>query len=423
MVRFSGSGFFTLLFLLTRVFTPAVAQAELPGSLTAGGPVSPATASVAVLRFDYLQDGTAPSLAAIRQAVFTHSKSMAKYFEATSFGRVRLVGEVYDVPPPAPLFGSGWTACWPATDEAALEAAIQAGLPLAQYQRIIFVVRRSPSTPGCAAGNSTLGTRIFQLSIGPLNLSVARLGEPFYMTGDFSQTTQSTLAHELGHSFGVSFHANSYSCSDGQFLSQNLSTCTQQPYGDLFQMMGLRSQMSLFSSPLTERLGWLPPAHITQVTRPGLYPIYAYGDPLPLMATSPRSHTARALKIKLRKPVPIRTVTGVEAQISELYIEFRRNVGFDFRLNRSVSLAGGGTYLIPNTDGVILTGVSYTGEPGGYFTHLLPVQTIANPQYIPNSAADPYLRVGSSVSVPLNSLRITVAVSYTHLTLPTKRIV
>ena len=357
----------------------------------------------AVLRFDYLRDGTAPSLALIRDAIFTNPKSMARYYQAASFGSLDIQGEVFDIPPPAPLFGTGWTACWPATDEAALNAAIAAGVPLRNYQQVVYVVHRPAGIPNCAGGVSSLGPMTFNLSIGPITLSVARLGVPFYLAGDFSQTTQSTLAHELGHSLGVTFHANSYMCNDGQFLSQNFISCTHYAYGDLFQVMGLRTQMSLFSSPIAERLGWLPQSAIIQGQSMGTYRLYAYGDPIPASGTS-----ARALKIILPTPVPFRTVTGATPEVSELYFEFRRNVGFDYRFQRNIALAGGGNFTVPDTDGVIITGVVQGTTPGSYYTLLLPVQTIPNVAYGQNSASNPYLRMGQSIVIPLNGMRIEV---------------
>ena len=159
--------------------------------------------------------------------------------------------------------------------------------------------------------------------------------------------------------------------------------------------------MSLFGSILANQLGWLPAQNIKGVTVGGDYQIDAYGDPL-----TPGIPSIRAIKIPLQTPVEFRTATGTSLFATQLFFEFRRNVGFDFRTFRNIALAGGGNYTVPDVDGVVITAL--TPSNGVNLTHLIPVQLIPGVAYAPYEVADPYLRPGQVITVPGNGISIQV---------------
>jgi hypothetical protein len=360
---------------------------------------------VAVLRLDYTSDGSAQAAPRIQEGVFTHPRSMAAYFSEASFGAVSLVGRVYNIVPPAPLqpIAPGATAlynnCWPASDVAVLEAAAQAGVRLARFNKVVFVVTRPPGHELCGGGVSTFGPNTYNLSTGPVSVSISRVSGDFVVDpiGDYSGTTHSTLAHELAHSFGLDYHSNAYWCSDGQLLSSNLAACSHQSYGDLYSMIGLRSQMSLLSSPHTAQLGWLPAAQIRTVSASGTYTMNAYAGPL-----TPGSQEIRAMRLVLPTPLPMRASGGAILMAHELFFELRSNSGFDARSTffRMIPLESGPPYIISNVDGVLITAVGPAAIGPGTITNQLPVQLIQNPAYAPNAAADAYLRPGRLVTLP-----------------------
>lgn len=68
----------------------------------------------AIVLLDYAQDGSAPTVDTLRTGFFTSEYSIQKYIDIVSYGRTAFTGQFFGwIKPKTPLYGEGWTACWP----------------------------------------------------------------------------------------------------------------------------------------------------------------------------------------------------------------------------------------------------------------------------------------------------------------------
>jgi len=351
---------------------------------------------VAVLLFDYLGDGLQQSPQVIRDAVFTQSNSIARFYQEVSYGKVNLIGDVYGwYRPSQPLSGEGWTNCWP-TDTALFEE-VASTVTLANYDKFLLVVH-DVEKPACVAGNSTYGPLTYLTPQGQISATLSRLRGPFYPGSDFSGTTQSSVAHEFGHSFGVDHHANSYLCT-GSPLTQTVSACNIGAYGDLFDRMGMGNQATYFNTAIKQGLGWLPASNAKTVTTSGTFSI---------LRQEVQQTGTQLLRIPLRAPVQMHTADNSnDVYMQELLVEYRGMTGFDTRSTfyRTIPLQNGGSFLISNTQGALVRGASCKG--GLCPSYLLDMHPQAFvPVWAPNEVADAYLYPNETFAVPGNAISI-----------------
>ncbi len=119
-----------------------------------------------------------------------------------------------------------------------------------------------------------------------------------------------TVAHELGHNLGL-YHARAMDCGNTTLGS----SCTTQEYGDTLDIMGYTGTVGNFHGFAKERLGWLTPGNLVNVSTGGNFT---------LQPSSVQTSAAKVLKI----------YKGVDAnnQPSYYYVEFRRPLGFDAQI-------------------------------------------------------------------------------------------
>jgi hypothetical protein len=112
----------------------------------------------------------------------------------------------------------------------------------------------------------------------------------------------SLLSHEMGHQYNL-WHAHRWLPCD---LNNPVDSCgTQLEYGDCWDMMGKYARTHDFNPYEKNRMAWLDPAQIVNVTASGTYRIYRFDSPaantFPLLAiTFPQPGTTRTYWIAYR---------------------------------------------------------------------------------------------------------------------------
>jgi hypothetical protein len=235
---------------MRRLVAAAVTLAALLAVTAARPAQPPAAASIAgdqrvslvLLNFaNNPAEPIAPADAAVQ--MFTDPRSVAAYYAASSYGQMRITGDVY-----------GWvtvpfddTAC----NNAAWTAAARERVEAAGGNVSGYVVYAWPKTYACQWGGK------------------AAVGGP---TAYANGINWHTITHELGHSFGLQ-HANGWRCTDSTGALVAVSgSCSSREYEDPFDVMGLCCSQT-FSLNATHRwvLGWLTPADTQTVTTSGDY--------------------------------------------------------------------------------------------------------------------------------------------------------
>ncbi len=250
------------------------------------GLVAATPKKVAVILANFQNDTSQPiDQAQARDRVFTGSTSSNAYYKEISFGARSLVG---NTDPNGDVFG--WytidfsnTPCdYSAWGTNARSKAQAAGVNLAAYDHIIHYF---PRTSACSFSG-----------VGQLP------GRYNWINGSSSQT----IAHELGHNFGV-HHASSYRCTSGGVNVPISSTCTPSEYGDPFDVMGGRYRhMSAFQKG---RLGWFETANTVTVSANGDFNV------VPLETKS--SSGIQSLRVRIPNTAEF------------YYVEYRQSFGFD----------------------------------------------------------------------------------------------
>lgn len=347
---------------------------------------------VAILPFDYAQDGTEIPISIIESGMFTASYSIKSFFEEISYGKTTIQGSVYPYRTnQPPLFGVGYTNCYP-TDSVMIN---QPDVDYSVIDNIILFSHDTSSTASCAAGVSSSEKLPFNTADGFFEFRRSGFRTDFYFPNDFSNTTSSTIAHELMHSFGNAFHSNSYIQDTGQWVLQG--------YGNVFDILGLRSQATHPCSMIKHKLGWLTENEIIHVQQTDTFRIYALEKTLP--------GQTQALIIELDSLADIQPNDAT--QFGRLYLEYRGLTGLDDRssLMRRVRLKDN-TYH-PNTN---IHGVSIIGVDCNQGEDCLPVLIDTHPEpiggvgaaYFPHEASDAPLLLGENYNVPNNDINIEV---------------
>ena len=347
------------------------------------------TQQVAILPFDYAQDGNHQTIEVLEAGFFTGEYSIKNFIEEISYGKASIDGIVYPYRTnQPPLFGTGYTSCYP-VDEVIIN---QPDVDYSIIDGLILSVHAN--TGSCAAGTSTFGKLPFNTIDGFFEFRRSGFRTDFYFPNDFSEITSSTVAHELIHSFGISFHSNSYIKVDGEY--------TIQAYGNLFDIMGLRSQASHPCSLIKQQKGWLTDNEIENVSAAGTYRIYALEKTLP--------GQTQALVIDLPEELDIQPNDAI--LFNKLYLEYRGLTGFDYRWNRNVNLSDGKTYINDDPHGLLIVGADCQLNddfciPVLIDTHPEPIGGVGA-NYLPHEASDAPLKLGETYFVDNNEISIEV---------------
>lgn len=348
------------------------------------------TQQLAIVPFDYAGDSTYQSIADIETGFFMSAHSIKNFIEEISYGKATVAGEVYDYRRnPPPLFGQGYTNCFP-TDEV---ISYQTDVNYSIIDNIVLMVHDTVSK-SCAAGNSSFGKLPFSTSDGDLNFRRSGFRTQFYSPYEFSRISNSTVAHEILHSFGISYHSNSYIMQNGEFEIQ--------AYGNLFDIMGLRSQASHPCALIKEQKGWLTQNEMRQVQSSDTVRIY------PLEKTLPGQ--TQCVKIDLPNEMDIQPNDDI--RFSQLYIEYRGLTGFDERSIRRIRLNDGSNFSIADPHGALISGIDCQLNAD----YCLPVLLDMHPEpiggqganYLPHEASDAQLLIGERYAVPGNDITIEV---------------
>ncbi|RRO21411.1 T9SS type A sorting domain-containing protein [Flavobacteriaceae bacterium 14752] len=347
------------------------------------------TQEVAVVPFDYLQDGNEQSLTDIDNGFFTSSFSIKSFIEEISYGKASLNGIVYPYRTnQPPLFGTGYTNCYPLDQDIVNQPDVDYSI----IDGIVLLVHSN--TTGCGAGVSSFEKLPFTTIDGDFNFRRSGFRTSFYFPHDFSKITSSTVAHEIIHSFGVPYHSNAYIKSNGQW--------TLQGYGNLFDIMGLRSQASHPCSLVKQQKGWLTDNEIENVSTTGTYRIHALEKTLPGQTQSIVIDLPNDLDIQPNDPTIF----------SKLYLEYRGLTGFDSRTNRNVPLSDGTMHTIQDPHGLLIIGADCQTNndycvPVLVDTHPEPMGNIGT-NYEPHEASDAQLNLDETYFVGNNSISIEV---------------
>lgn len=210
------------------VASGAMHEGTLVGSVAAAqsigpipGPIFDGPRRVVVILAKFPGDPSVPwPPSETREKVFTGAASTDAYFQEESHGLISLVGKVN--PEEGDVYGwftldSSGGGCSPhAWADEAFERAFESGVSLTGYHHIVYVFTHRP---GCFwNGMATLGG----------NFGTAHLN---------GNVAVKTIAHELGHNFGLQ-HAGSWTCTRGGVRVQVSGSCSTSEYGDVFDAMG-----------------------------------------------------------------------------------------------------------------------------------------------------------------------------------------
>jgi hypothetical protein len=183
----------------------------------------------------------------------------------------------------------------------ARQTATAAGVNFAGYNRIVYAY---PSVSCGWTGSGQIG------------------GNPSQCWINGSMILR-TVAHELGHNFGL-YHARALDCGS-QVIG---SSCTTIEYGDSLDILGQTGVTGHSHANQKERLGWLnygSSPGITTVQTTGTYWI----DPYETVGSN-----AKALKV-------LKSTDPTTGKKTWYYVEFRRPLGFDSFISSNTNVMNG----------------------------------------------------------------------------------
>jgi len=345
---------------------------------------------LAIVPFDYASDSTHQSIDDITTGFFSSPFSIKSFIEEISYGKATIEGTVYDYRRnQPPLFGQGYTNCFPVDDV----IASQPDVDYSNIDNIVLMVHDTVSK-SCAAGNSSFSKLPFSTPNGNLSFRRSGFRTQFFTPHEFSGISNSTVAHELLHSFGISYHSNSYIKKEGEFEIQ--------AYGNLFDIMGLRSQASHPCALIKEQKGWLTENEIRRVQSSDTLRIYPLEKKLP----------GQTQCVVIDLPNDLDLQPNDDLLFSKIYIEYRGLTGFDQRSIRRIRLNDGSNYTLDAPHGALIYGIDCQLNDD----YCLPVLIDMHPEpigglgasYIPHEASDAQLLLNESYSVPNSDLTIQV---------------
>lgn len=350
------------------------------------------TQRLAIVPFDYALDSGHIPLSIIDSGFFKSANSMKAFFDEVSYGKMTLEGIIYPYRRnQPPLFGVGYTNCYPTDAVIANQADVN-------YTNIdgIILLPHDTASKSCAAGNSSFGKLPFNTLNGPQQFRRSGFRTQFYFPRDFSGTNSSTIAHELVHSFGNGYHSNAYVKDSGIWKVQG--------YGNVFDILGLRSQASHPCSMIKHKMGWLTANEIQQAVQTDTFRIYPLEQRLP--------GQTQCVIIDLPNRLDLQPADTFK--FDQLYLEYRGLTGFDSRsaLQRRVRLKNNAYY--PNDS---IHGLSIIGVDCNSFQDCQPILMDMHPDpiggvgasYFPHEASDAPLRMNETYLVQtIDSISIKV---------------
>ncbi|TNF06446.1 MAG: hypothetical protein EP323_05025, partial [Gammaproteobacteria bacterium] len=318
------------------------------------------------------------SAAQVEQVIFGDINA---FFVEASYGQASISGAVVDWT----TIDQDSTTCLP--DELASMAndnAIANGYDPLGYNRLVYVF---PKNACGFSGSAYIGGNISWIN-GTIDNRV--------------------IAHELGHNLGL-YHSESLECGD-QVASGSCSTIY---YGDTLDTMGTGNNAH-FNAFQKERLGWLLPEDIVEVSSAGVYQLKPY-------ETAPDG-SAMALKV-------LRSINAATGQKNWLYLEYRQPIGFDDNLaSVTPSNIYNGVVLHAATEGNASSSRLLDANPnsdarGNYFDWLDPALTVGNSYsesssgiFISTDIAD---SVGSEMTIQVDASACTAGTATLLLDSPT----
>jgi chitodextrinase len=255
-----------------------------PGSTVVAATTGAKKVLVVLVKFaDQSTTPSSPTPSSAAGVVFTNANSVANYYNAVSWGKLTLSGDV-----------TPWVTI-PSTNEAstcdyntwgsqANTAAANAGFNPSNYNYVQYALNSATS---CGwAGLAYLPGTTSWVRAEYLDLRVS--------------------GHELGHNFGT-HHSNSYSCSQSgtAVALSTTANCTSSEYGDPFSIMG-QGQSSIMEHTNFSRgnFGWLTSANTQDVTSTGTYSLdpAEANDPTGVQALRISRGSSTYLLLEVREP-------------------------------------------------------------------------------------------------------------------------
>jgi M6 family metalloprotease-like protein len=304
--------------------------------------------------------------AALTTAFFgTTGQSVNTFWAEASYGKTSATGSVFG---PFTL-SSNFTCNQTESILTAAIAAAQASVDFTQYHHLVLVM---PNVGSCSIGFGSIGCRqLNSTQRGTFSTAVS------WLRADYLNRTDaivSVAGHELGHNLRLD-HSNTLNFA-GIALGPP-GTGSSNEYQDYLAMMGLsytfngRTLLGHYAAPHKSRMGWFNPGNLQNVETSGTYTIAPYESP----ASGPQV-------------LRVRRGAGSDAW---LWIEYRRNAGFDATL----------APIVPSFDGALIHYEDPLLPYDPTYTHLL--------NFHPGGALGrSFLLNGESWTDPSSTLRLRV---------------
>lgn len=256
------------------------------------------------------------------EVIFNLPNGVNAFMKKASRGKTWLSGEVV-----------GWyeleqtLGC----DQEKLEKwAIEAADPevdFTAFQRIVVLFPQTLS-PCFPAGTSTIGRKTYQTQDGPVRASLCLLPWEGYISAQSMKPGfllgGGTLCHELLHSLGV-WHANSYNCGAASLAAAD--SCRAAEYGDPFSISGDGERATYPSALHQYALSWFGEGEVATATQSAEFHLYPLSSSL--LGLSGDGKDCLALRIPLKKPIPLTDSYGERVLMPELWLEYRWPFDFD----------------------------------------------------------------------------------------------
>jgi hypothetical protein len=280
------------------VVTGKMRDGQLVGEVeeTAGTRASPLAGArkVAVILYTLPGDsGHSWTPEQARSRIFTAPNSVSAFYEKESYGQISLTGKSRadgDVFGPFSLSGSAVGCPFSTWNDEADQAAASAGIDLSDYQHIVYIF---PFKSACGWGG------IAELGGDRININ----------GNSFGNAPTRTIAHELGHNFGLQ-HAGSWTCTSGGTRVQISDSCSIDQYGDPFDTMGNGYRHN--NGWNLDKLGLFAPENIQTVAVSGTYSLRSALAPTtqPTVLRVPRKYAASSNDITSWYYLEIREAGG-----------------------------------------------------------------------------------------------------------------
>jgi len=342
---------------------------------------------VAVIPYDYANDGLEQPIEEIHKGMFQSKKSIKQFFEEISFGKLSITGEVF--PYRKEVFIPEEGCSIPKS-----KGLYQEDIDYTKFDVIISMVHDGDNN--CSRGAFASPRTFVSTKDGLQRLGLVTFGGNFSFPNDFSGVTSRGIGHELLHALGVDYHSNSY---------LNLEEESRvEEYGNVFDIMGSGSYGLHPSSVTKIQSDWLTDFEVDSVNISGVYRIYSLEERLP--------NQTQCLILPLANEIPLENPSNGARSIDHLFLEFRNFQGFDERTSiRAVNLKDGSIHTIEETQGLIIVGADCKR-----FDSCLPILLDAHPEPIGGVGAafpqfeisDAALLLGETFIVPNNAIQLEV---------------